>query len=156
MIAVYGIINARIIKVTRKLVKLPHLPVGWQGKTVLWVSDLHLGQVKTKSLAWEVVNIAQALNPEMVFIGGDLFDGVKANFKDLAEPFSHLHPPKGIYFITGNHEEFFNADEYIEAVANAGITILNNQMVTAEGLQIIGVDYRDAGKPENFEKLLEE
>src|SRR5512135_1647924 len=41
-----GFINAGMIRITRMGVQLPLLPGPWKGKTAVWISDTHLGQVR--------------------------------------------------------------------------------------------------------------
>ena len=43
---IYGLINARWIRLRRITVKLPNLPASWRGRTALLLSDLHLGHIK--------------------------------------------------------------------------------------------------------------
>jgi hypothetical protein len=54
MASLYGFINAGVIRVTRINLQLPHLPNPWKGKTAVWVSDTHLGQVRNDALAQKI------------------------------------------------------------------------------------------------------
>jgi predicted MPP superfamily phosphohydrolase len=72
----------------------------------------------------------------------------------VIEPFSRLSAPYGIYFITGNHEEFNDNTKYLQAVRRAGMRVLYNEKVELEGLQIIGVDYGDTRREEPFRSIL--
>ncbi|OGZ33114.1 MAG: hypothetical protein A2174_01100 [Candidatus Portnoybacteria bacterium RBG_13_41_18] len=152
---VYGIVNANNLRVKIIDVTLPNLPIYWQDKTAVWISDMHLGQVWNFQTAQRLAQKIQALNPDIVFIGGDLYDGVKADLDKLAKPFAKINAVKGIYFITGNHEEFGDKTPYIEAVKNTGIKVLNNELVNVDGLQIIGVDDRDSNNRDTFQKILD-
>jgi len=154
VVSIYGIVNARTTRITNLTIKLPNLPDYWQGKTAVWISDIHLGAVRRYGFAKDVVDRIQQLNPDLVFIGGDLFDGGTVDLNGFMEPFSKIHAPDGIYFITGNHEEFFDHVQYLEAVRQAGIRVLDNEMVTLRGLQIIGVDYRDSQNRQKYEMIL--
>lgn len=154
-ISFYGVLNARNTKITRVEVSLPNLPIEWRGKTAVWVSDLHLGHVWNSGTSNRVASTIKNLNPDIVFVGGDFFDGAAIGDLDhLVEPFSRLKPANGIYFITGNHEEFSDPSRYLDAVKKAGIRLLNNESVDINGVKIIGVDYRDASNKENFKKIL--
>lgn len=154
VVGIYGIVNARTTRVTNVTIKLPNLPDYWRGKTAVWISDIHLGAVRRYGFAEDVVDRIQQLKPDLVFIGGDLFDGGTVDLNGFMEPFSKIHAPNGTYFITGNHEEFFDHVQYLEAVRQAGITVLNNEMVNLKGLQIIGVDYRDSQNRQKYEMIL--
>jgi predicted MPP superfamily phosphohydrolase len=141
--SLYGLLNARHIRVRRVSVRLDNLPDSWRGRTALLVSDLHLGHVNGLGFSRRIVALAAGLCPDIVFLPGDLFDGTNADPYRLAAPFKQLSPPFGIYFSTGNHDEFGNVAEYSAALTRAGIRVLCNEKVEADGLQILGVPYGD-------------
>jgi predicted MPP superfamily phosphohydrolase len=155
MASLYGFINSGVIRTHRMSLQLPSLPSQWKGKTAVWVSDTHLGQVRNYRFAQHIVTMIQNLNPDIVFIGGDLYDGVAVDLDKVIEPFSRISAPYGTYFITGNHEEFFDNTKYLQAVRRAGMRVLNNEMVNLDGLQIIGVDYSDSRDKEQFKMILQ-
>jgi predicted MPP superfamily phosphohydrolase len=95
------------------------------------------------------------MHPDIVFIGGDLYDGVAVDLDKTIEPFSKVSAPYGTYFITGNHEEFSDNAPYLQAIRRVGIHVLNNKKVDLDGLQIIGVDYRDSRREEQFRTILQ-
>ncbi len=145
-----------MIRTTRISLELPNLPAPWKGKTAVWVSDTHLGQVRNHRFAQHIANTIQNLGPDIVFIGGDLYDGGEAmDLNHMIRPFSQISSPYGTYFITGNHEEFYDNTPYLRAVRQAGIRVLYNEMVELDGLQIIGVDYLDSRNQEQFKTLLQ-
>jgi predicted MPP superfamily phosphohydrolase len=155
MASAYGFINAGMIRMTQISVQLPNLPNHWKGKTAVWVSDTHLGQVKNYGFSLKIAVMVQNLHPDIVFIGGDLYDGEAVDLDKAIEPFSRISVPYGIYFVTGNHEEFYDNTPYLEAVWRAGIRVLYNEKVDLDGLQIIGVDYKDSRREEQFRTILQ-
>jgi predicted MPP superfamily phosphohydrolase len=152
--SLYGFINAAMVRLTRIDVQLPGLPNSWKGKTAVWVSDIHLGQVRNFGFAQKIATMVQDLHPDIIFIGGDLYDAETVDVDKVIEPFSRISVPYGTYFITGNHEEFFDNTKYLQAVRRAGIRVLYNEKIELDGLQIIGVDYRDTRKDEAFRSIL--
>jgi predicted MPP superfamily phosphohydrolase len=153
--SLYGFINAGATRITRINVQLPFLPSPWKGKTAVWVSDTHLGQVRNYGFARQIAAKVKDLRPDVVFIGGDFYDGLAVDLDKAIEPFSKISAPYGSYFITGNHEEFSDNTPYLQAVRRAGIQVLNNEKVDLDGLQIIGVDYRGSRKEEDFRTILQ-
>lgn len=151
----YGFINAGVTRITRIGVQLPLLPGPWKGKTAVWVSDTHLGQVRSYGFARHIAAKVKDLRPDIVFIGGDLYDGVAVDLDKAIEPFSKIPAPYGTYFVTGNHEEFSDNTPYLQAVRRAGIHVLYNEKVDLDGLQIIGVDYRGSRREEDFRRILQ-
>jgi hypothetical protein len=155
MASLYGFINSGLIRTTRISLQLPHLPGSWKGKTAVWVSDTHLGPVRNYGFAQDVAARIQSMHPDILFIGGDLYDVEAVDLDGMIEPFSRISPPLGTYFVTGNHEEFRDNTPFLEAIRRAGIRVLYNEKIDVEGLQIIGVDYRDSRKEDQFRKILE-
>ena len=143
----YGLVNARIIRVRRIPVQLAGLPELWLGRTALVISDLHLGHVNGPAFSRRIATLAARLKPEIIFIPGDLYDGGEANVAALTEPFRQLAPPLGSYFATGNHDEFGDTAHYEECLSRVGIHVLANEKVTIDGLDIIGVNYGDSSYP---------
>jgi hypothetical protein len=131
------------------------LPALWKGKTAVWVSDTHLGQVRNLGFARSIASLVESLNPDIVLLGGDLFDGVAAEPDLLLEPFSRLSPRYGTFFVAGNHEEFSESRLFVDAVRRSGIRVLQNEKVEIDGLQIVGVAYRDTRREDSFRTVLE-
>jgi uncharacterized protein len=153
-VTAYGVINAAATRVKRITVKLPNRPASWRGRTAVLMSDLHLGNYRGPRFTRRMVKMANRLNPDVVFIAGDLYDGTPGDLARLAEPLRELNPALGSFFVEGNHEEFSNSAKYLKAVAAAGVRVLVNELVVVGGLQILGVTYRDATHGEHFRKIL--
>lgn len=152
---IYGLINARWIRVRRVGIAVPGLPRSWRGRRAVLMSDLHLGSVNGLRFSRRIADMVNRLRPDAVFIPGDLFDGTKADADRLLAPFKQLAAPLGVYFSTGNHEEFGGAEHYLEAIARAGIRVLNNECVTVDGLRIAGVPFGDSTYPMRLRANLE-
>src|SRR4029077_923717 len=154
LVGLYGLTNAARIRVSRVTIKLPNLPESWHGRVAALVSDMHLGHVRNIGFMRLIVGMLNRLGPDVVFIVGDMYDGTKARIDAWAEPWSALSAPLGAFFVTGNHEEFTNRAKYLDAVSQAGVRVLNDEKIDLEGLQIIGVHYRETVKPGHFRELL--
>jgi predicted MPP superfamily phosphohydrolase len=153
---IFGILNARWIRIRRQAIKLPNLPECWRGRRAVLMTDLHLGNVNGLRFSRRMARLASQLRPDIVFLPGDLFDGVQGDLDALLKPFTELKPPLGIYFSTGNHEEFGDVTHYIGPIARAGIRVLDNESVTIDGVHIAGVSYRDSIFPPRIRSLLNE
>ncbi len=153
---IYGIVNASWIRVVRVSVKLPNLPPSWRGRTAALVSDLHLGPLRNSGFLGRIVKKLSQLQPDILFVPGDLYDGTAADLDHLAKPWAAFRAPLGSYFVTGNHEQFTNPTKYLSAVRQAGIRVLENEKIVVDGLQIVGVHYRDATNVEKFRSTLRE
>lgn len=147
LVSLYGLMNVRWVRQRRITVQLTNLPGSWRGRTAVLASDLHLGNLNGLAFSRKIAAMIARLRPDIVFFPGDLFDGSGADTDRLAAPFRDLTPPLGIYYVTGNHEEFGHAEHYTEAIARAGIRVLNNERAVADGLAILGIPYHDSTFP---------
>jgi len=138
-LGVYGLLNAKRIRITRMNVCLARLPENWKDRTVALVSDLHLGQVHGVRLVRKIVAELNTLKPDAVLISGDMFDGLKVDAAALLEPWRRLAAPLGACFVTGNHDEFQDRNECLRAIQAIGIRVLNNERIDLDGLSVIGV-----------------
>ena len=143
--AAYGLINASWLRTTRVTISLRGLAESWQGRTIALVTDLHLGQIARQVFVRRITARLRALKPDAVLISGDMFDGSPVELDRLAAPWSEFSAPRGIYYVTGNHDEFADRRLYINAVKRTGIRVLNNEKISVDGLQIIGVHDSEAG-----------
>lgn len=154
VVSLYGVLHANNILIKQIDVPVLNLPIAWKNRKIAWVSDVHLGAVHGKDFMTRVVHKLQTINPDMLFIGGDLYDGVKVNETEIIQPLSRINPPLGVFFVTGNHEEFHDPVKYSKAIKSIGIRVLNNEIVDIGGLQIIGVDDRDSIDISKFKQIL--
>jgi predicted MPP superfamily phosphohydrolase len=152
--ALYGIANARWIRVRRISVRLPNLPAAWRGRVAALVSDVHLGHVNGAGFMRCIVEKLKRLQPDIVFIPGDLYDGTRVDPAALAAPWKEFSPKFGTYFVTGNHEEFTDPRKYLDGVRSAGVGVLNNEKVVIDGLQVVGVHFSDTTREERFQSVL--
>ena len=83
-----------------------------------------------------------------------MYDGTAVDVAPLVKPWAEFSAPLGAYFITGNHEQFFNPSRYLEAVRQSGIRVLENEKIVLDGLQIVGVHDRDSVNVEKFRSIL--
>jgi predicted MPP superfamily phosphohydrolase len=155
VVSAFGLINAAWTRVKRITVKLPNLPASWRGRVAALVSDLHLGHVRNVGFTRRIVTMLRQLRPDVIFIAGDLYDGTAADLARLARPLTALSPPLGAFFVAGNHEEFRDHTKYLKAVDHAGVRVLNNEKVELDGLQLVGVHYRDSTNAPHYRSVLQ-
>src|SRR5437016_6451448 len=154
MAGLYGVFNAGWTRITRTTVRLANLPTAWHGRKAALISDLHLGHVRNGSFLRRMVAKILKEEPDAVFIAGDLYDGTAIDARRAAEPLSELVAPHGVYFVAGNHEQFRDDSKYLHAIAAAGVRVLSNEKVEVDGLQIVGVTYRNAKQDRGFASVL--
>jgi uncharacterized protein len=141
---VYGLFNASWTRITRIRVQLENLPSAWRGRKAALVSDVHLGHVRNGNFLQRLIAKILREKPDAIFIAGDLYDGTAIDAAKAAAPLSQLTAPHGVYFVAGNHEQFGDDSKYLSAVAAAGVRVLHNEKVDVDGLQLVGIPYRNA------------
>lgn len=150
-----GVANARRLQIRKIQVTLANLPAQWRGRTAMLASDLHLGHVNGLAFSRRMAALASSLKPDVIFLAGDFFDGTKVDPWKLAAPFAQVRPPHGMFFATGNHDEFGEIAAYLKALSAVGVRVLANEKVLADGLQILGVPYHDTTSPMRMRAALE-
>lgn len=150
----YGLFNANWTRITRTTVRLTNLPEAWRGRRAALISDLHLGHVRNGSFLRRMVAKILREEPDAIFIAGDLYDGTAIDAGRAAQPLNLLTAPLGVYFVAGNHEQFGDDSKYLNAISEAGVRVLSNEKVDVDGLQIVGVPYRNAAKDGHLASVL--
>ncbi|MFP8943006.1 metallophosphoesterase [Streptomyces fenghuangensis] len=134
----YGVMRGpKLKRVTVPLAKLPRAAHGYR---IAVVSDIHLGPVLGRSHTQRIVDTINRADADMVAVVGDLVDGTVAELGSAAEPLARLRSRDGSYFVTGNHEYFGDADEWIDHVRELGLQPLENARRELRHFDLAGVN----------------
>ncbi|MFD4030343.1 metallophosphoesterase [Streptomyces sp. NPDC058637] len=134
----YGVLRGpRVKRVTVPLAKLPRSAHGFR---IAVVSDIHLGPILGRAHTRRIVDAINATRPDLVAVVGDLVDGSVADLGTAAEPLAGLEARHGSYFVTGNHEYFSGAAEWVDHVRELGLHPLENARVEIGGFDLAGVN----------------
>jgi predicted MPP superfamily phosphohydrolase len=129
-------------------VAITDLPPGFEGYTILHLTDLHISRLFPASWAQAVVARANGLGTDAILITGDFIDGSFAARRADVEPLRALTARDGVWAIPGNHEYFFDVDAWMRHFAGMGMHILaNTHAVLTRGdgaLVLAGVTDRSA------------
>lgn len=151
----YGLVHSKRISVNNIVVHIDSLPQSWSNRNIVFISDLHLGQINGQDFSRNIVKKINDMDPGLVLIGGDMFDGATVGAATAVVPFRDLSSKFGTYFVTGNHEGFGGQDYFLEVLKAVNIKPLQNEVVEVDGLQIVGVDYSSASNKKAFKIILE-
>ncbi|MDI2129605.1 metallophosphoesterase [Yinghuangia seranimata] len=137
----YGVLRGPSVKhVTVPLAKLPRSAHGFR---IAVVSDIHLGPILGRGHAQRVVDAVNSTNPDLITIVGDLVDGDVDDLGPAAAPLRELTARHGAFFVTGNHEYYSGAQQWVDYVRGLGIHPLENARVEMPGFDLAGVnDYQ--------------
>lgn len=146
----YGIFSAFNPQVKHISVKIKNLPDAWKGKTAVQISDVHLGHILKADFLHGIVGRVNDLDPEIVFITGDLFDGMDGDLAGIAKPLENIKAPWGMFYVTGNHETYLGVEKSFAAIKDTGIKVLNDEEANIKGMQIVGISYPERGISKNI------
>ena len=132
-------------QVALRNVKIPlrRLSPSMSGFRIAQLTDLHIGPTLGKGWLRAVVDHTNAANPDLIVITGDLVDGSVEALRDETAPLADLKAKHGVFFVTGNHEYYSGADEWIAELTRLGIRVLRNEHVAIggkDGFDLAGVD----------------
>ncbi|MFF4586914.1 metallophosphoesterase [Streptomyces sp. NPDC001388] len=134
----YGVLRGPGVKrVTVPLAKLPRAAHGYR---IAVVSDIHLGPVLGRGFAQKVVDTINATQPDLIAVVGDLVDGSVKDLGPAAAPLSRLRARHGGFFVTGNHEYFSGAAQWVEEVRRLGLDPLENARTELPWFDLAGVN----------------
>ena len=143
-VTLVGLVNARrVAQVVEVEVPIAGLPAAFHGYSIVQISDIHVGPTIKRGYLNAIVTKVNALRPDAIAITGDLVDGSVQRLGLHTAPLERLSARDGTFFVTGNHEYYSGANEWIAELRRLGLTVLVNQHVVLErdghGLMIAGV-----------------
>ncbi|MEU3658420.1 metallophosphoesterase [Streptomyces sp. NPDC032940] len=151
----YGVLRGP--KVKRVTVPLAKLPRAAHGFRIAVVSDIHLGPVLGRGFAQTVVDTVNSTQPDLIAVVGDLVDGSVKDLGPAAAPLSLLKARHGAYFVTGNHEYFSGAEQWVAEVRRLGLIPLENARTELPHFDLAGVNDvagEDEGQGPDYAKAL--
>ena len=120
-------------------IPVPALPAKLDGFSVVQLSDLHIGPILRGDWLRAVVEKANALHPDAVALTGDLVDDLPAAIGRDLEPLGELRAAHGVFGVTGNHEYYFQWEQWRPVLARLGVAMLHNEhrVLSAPGGEVV-------------------
>ena len=134
IITIVSIINAQMI--FTETVKISEFPAKLKA---VHLTDIHTGTIHKSPFLKRMVNKINDLEPDIVFITGDLVSGNSKIRSEMFHEFERLNSPT--YFVNGNHEIYDGPEEIQNALKEVNIKTLRDEVIDFKGIQIIGLDY---------------
>lgn len=163
LLVIYMAVEASVVNLQYADVYLADLPAPFENARILFLSDLHVDAFNRPGRAAALVMQLQALNPDLLILGGDYAAYTPLDFLQaalhLASPFElkrreqarrdqffllikDFSAPMGKYGVAGNHD--LELDDLRESMALGGITLLQNESARVEHagahLSLVGLD----------------
>lgn len=143
---------AKTPKITALNIDAPALK---QDVKIAFITDTHFGATVSPKRAESVKQILQEQKPDLIVFGGDIFETNSKESKPYTDILKSIMPGKK-FGVFGNHEYYQGLKDSRESFKQAGITLLENQSIAAEDINIIGVNdiKTTALTKQNFENIL--
>lgn len=141
LVSFYGLYNRSNIKV-KTLEISTDKPVG-KDYRIVFFSDLHLTPINNHKFVSNLVSKVNALQPDLILIGGDLTDENVKNLRrwKLADNFKNFKAKFGVYSIFGNHEYINQADSIAKFFSEMGVRFLvDSSVIIDSSFVLIGRD----------------
>ncbi|QVQ26930.1 metallophosphoesterase [Achromobacter deleyi] len=111
-------------------VALPGLPPAFDGFRIVHLTDLHASRLLQADWMQAVVARANALEPDLTLITGDLVDGTPEARAADVQPLRDLRAPQGVIAIPGNHEYYAEYIGWLKTFEQLGLRMLLNEHMT--------------------------
>lgn len=127
---------------------IPGLPRSLHGKTMVQVSDIHVGKVVDQHYLMSMIERVNAVKPDLLLLTGDFMTcEYDEQLSAVSELLQFLKPtPLGTFASLGNHDygagwkQADVADQLVDRLSELRIRTLRNELTQLDGLQLIGLD----------------
>ena len=135
------------VEIVHRPMAVRGLPVSLAGRTLVHISDVHVGLRVDDSYLLDTFRRVAALRPDIVVMTGDFISYHPLVFEQAAALYRHF-PTGRLATVAslGNHDygpawsHPEHALRLVDMVERCGIRVLRNQVREVEGLQIVGLD----------------
>lgn len=131
-----GIYNGLNVIITTRTVELKGLK---ESLNIAVISDIHISDILKEDFILEISRKIQNLNPDAIFIVGDITDLNPRNIGTILDPLSKIKTKYGIFLVVGNHEYYHGIDELITKFKSLNFRVLENESVSFGGINLAGV-----------------
>ena len=150
------------VQVNRLRVAVRGLPRAFDGLTIAQLSDLHRSYAVSAAYLNRCVDLANALEPDLIALTGDYLTYIRdfrawlepavvgdrrkapEYLRDVAACVARARARYGVFACLGNHDRWYNASAVADALRGAGAVVLRDQHLTIrindELLPIVGID----------------
>ena len=136
------------LRVVRRDLPIAGLPTGLVGRTLVQISDLHIGTIVDSNYLIRALEFVSGLGQDLTVITGDFMSCESSErIDEVARVMAHLRPgPLGCVAILGNHDyghdwsDVEAASRLSQRLDKLGVTVLRNESRIVGGLQFVGLD----------------
>lgn len=123
----YAYIEARNIKLKEMTFSSENIPDAFDGKKIIFISDIHAGRYFTGKDVAKLVKRINERNPDIILLGGDNTDKNAAYSVPFFEEIAKLKSKHGVFSVLGNHDYWEDQELIQQGLINCGFNICDNQ-----------------------------
>ena len=128
----YSLLEAGWVRIERRSLKIPRLPPAFAGTTVAFLADIHHGPYTSLDYVNRIVALANALEPDLVLLGGDYVHQDGKYIAPCMAELAALRAPLGVFAVQGNHDTWEGRQPTSDGLGAARISELTNRGVWLE------------------------
>ncbi len=113
-------------------VPIANLPAALEGYRIAQMTDIHVGPTIKGEYLKRCVDVCNDLGADLIAVTGDLVDGFVDSLRPEMTALGELSAKDGVYFVTGNHEYYWDGPAWCAEVTRLGLRVLNNEHVVIE------------------------
>jgi uncharacterized protein len=153
VLLIYSYLETYWLKVNTVVVESVDIPPAFDGKKIVFVSDVHHGKYLSINRVKRLVKLINKQNPDIILLGGDYSYTNKDYIRPFFEEFTNTHSRYGKFAVLGNHDYFVDPDLTRKMINETKIYSCDNisywLKLNGDSIKIGGV-----GELENEKQLL--
>ena len=124
----WGVYSAlRVPDVKTVEVHLQGLDDSFDGYRIVQLTDLHIGQLLKRPWLEAVVEKVNRLDADLIVLTGDMIEGDVRKLANEVVPYAWLSAKDGIWAVSGNHEHYHGAQNWVNQFETMGIDMFQNR-----------------------------
>ncbi|MDR3652992.1 MAG: metallophosphoesterase [Paludibacter sp.] len=144
VLLIYASMETRWVKTTHVTIESPDIPKSFDGKRIVFVSDIHHGAALSIERVQKLVRRINNLRPDIIILGGDYVSLDEKYIEPVFTELGKLKSKYGVFGVLGNHDYFVNGDLSKKMLVRNGIKLCDNKSywvkINSDSIKIGGVD----------------
>jgi predicted MPP superfamily phosphohydrolase len=124
---IYCHLETRWLKINHVEIKSTDIPEPFNGKKIVFISDIHHGPYLSIERVHELVKQINGLQPDIILLGGDYVHRESKYIIPFFSKIKKLNSKLGIYAVLGNHDHWEDAELTKKLMIENGIKLCDNQ-----------------------------
>jgi uncharacterized protein len=123
----YCYLETRWIKTVELEIQSTDIPKSFDGKRIVFISDIHHGPYLSIERIKNMVNRINKLHPDIILLGGDYVHHEAKYITPFFDEIKKLKANIGIYGVLGNHDHWEDPELTRKLMLRNGINLCDNQ-----------------------------